>query len=126
MGRSTVGPVRPVFTVFVLIVPSPSLTFVVFGDTRTQHERHRAVVERVAANEPDFVLHTGDLVADGTKRAQWDLFFAIERDLLAHAPLFPVLGNHEQQAALYFDFSAVHFHLPQAGKRSCLSCRCGQ
>lgn len=87
---------------------SVSLTFVVFGDTRTQHERHRAVVERIAAYAPDFVLHTGDLVADGTDERQWDLFFAIERDLLAHAPFFPVLGNHERNAVLYFD----NFYLP--------------
>jgi len=85
-----------------------AFNFVVFGDTRTQHQFHQAVVERIVAQEPDFVLHTGDLVADGLDAGQWDTFFEIERELIAHVPLFPALGNHEGNAPHYFDF----FYLP--------------
>ncbi len=46
--------------------PAP-YQFVVYGDTRTRHDVHRNVMEAIAKLEtPDFVLHTGDLVADGT------------------------------------------------------------
>ena len=83
-------------------------TFVVFGDTRTQHQFHRAVVERIRALAPDFVLHTGDLVADGHQAGEWGIFFEIERELLARVPLFTVLGNHEHDSPLYFDL----FYLP--------------
>jgi len=83
-------------------------TFVAFGDTRTQHQIHRQVVGRILEQEPDFVLHTGDLVDNGWDTGQWAAFFAIERELMARAPLFPALGNHESNSSLYFDF----FHLP--------------
>jgi hypothetical protein len=88
--------------------PPPPFTFAVYGDTRTQHEIHRAVVARVLASAPDFALHTGDLVADGGDPVQWDTFFEIERDLLARVPLFPALGNHERNSPLYFE----RFDLP--------------
>jgi predicted phosphodiesterase len=83
-------------------------TFVVFGDTRTQHQFHQAVVEQIVAQEPDFVLHSGDLVANGHSAHEWETFFGIERELMAHAPLFPTLGNHEGDALHYFDL----FYLP--------------
>ncbi len=85
-----------------------AFTFVVFGDTRTQHQCHQAVVERIVAVEPDFVLHTGDLVAHGNADHEWETFFEIERELMAHVPLFPALGNHEGNDPRYFDL----FYLP--------------
>jgi predicted phosphodiesterase len=83
-------------------------TFVVFGDTRTQHRVHRAVADQIVALDPDFLLHTGDLVAHGHSAGEWGSFFEIEQELMAHAPLFPVLGNHEGNSRLYFDL----FYLP--------------
>jgi len=83
-------------------------TFVAFGDTRTQHQPHQAVVDRIVALEPDFVLHTGDLVAMGSINSLWETFFEIERELMARAPLYPALGNHEVNHAHYFDL----FYLP--------------
>jgi len=83
-------------------------TFAVFGDTRTQPQFHQAVVERIVAQVPDFVLNTGDLVASGRRAGEWETFFEIERALLARVPLFPVLGNHEGNSPLYFDL----FYLP--------------
>ena len=88
--------------------PGQPFTFAVFGDTRTQHEIHRAVVERIGAQQPDFVLHTGDLVTHGESLPEWENFFAIERDLMARAPLFPMPGNHELNSSHYFDL----FYLP--------------
>lgn len=85
-----------------------TFTFVAFGDTRTQHQIHRQVVQRIAAVEPDFVLHTGDLVAMGSATHQWRNFFEIEQELVARAPLFPTLGNHEGANPRYFDL----FYLP--------------
>ncbi|MEA3341923.1 MAG: metallophosphoesterase, partial [Chloroflexota bacterium] len=81
---------------------------VAFGDTRTQHQIHRHVAARIMEQEPDFVLHTGDLVDNGWDSEQWATFFEIEGELMARAPLFPALGNHETDSNFYFDF----FHLP--------------
>jgi hypothetical protein len=83
-------------------------SFVVFGDTRTQHASHRAVVDLVTGLEPDLALHTGDLVAHGGVESEWRLFFEIESALMARVPLFPTLGNHEANSPLYYDL----FYLP--------------
>jgi len=83
-------------------------TFAAFGDTRTQHQIHQEVVDSMVAIEPDFVLHTGDLVNSGYMFPDWETFFEIERELMARAPLFPALGNHEVNHQYYFDF----FYLP--------------
>ncbi len=83
-------------------------SFVVFGDTRSGHEVHRTIVDRIVALSPNFVLHTGDLVANGELSSDWDRFFQIEAPLVAQTSLFPSPGNHEQNSPLYFEL----FHLP--------------
>ncbi|HUJ19884.1 MAG TPA: metallophosphoesterase [Bryobacteraceae bacterium] len=92
--------------------PAPNSTapfeFVVYGDTRTRHEMHRKVVAAILKYAtPQFVLHTGDLVADGADSAQWPVFFDIERELLRKAAFFPSLGNHERNNRQYYDFFDV-------------------
>jgi acid phosphatase type 7 len=86
--------------------PQP-FRFVVFGDTRSRHELHQKVANAIVGAEPDFVLHTGDLVADGLDPDHWATFFRIERELLRRTVFFPVLGNHERNSAQYFDFFDV-------------------
>ena len=79
--------------------------FVVYGDTRTRHDVHRAVIQGILKNsQPDFVMHTGDLVAEGSDASLWPIFFDAERELLRHAAFFPAIGNHERNARNYFDF----------------------
>ena len=78
--------------------------FVVFGDTRSDHGAHRAVVAEIIRNNPDFVLNTGDLVNDGYCLDDWRAFFGIERNLMKNAPYMPVIGNHEENSPYYFSF----------------------
>ena len=79
--------------------------FLVLGDTRTRHDVHRRVVEAILRDGiPDFVVHTGDLVADGDDTSMWPIFFDIERDLLRQAAFFPALGNHERNSHDFYDF----------------------
>jgi predicted phosphodiesterase len=78
--------------------------FVVYGDTRTRHELHRKIVAAVAKAEPDFLVHTGDLVSDGRETAQWPTFFEISRDLFSKTVFFPVLGNHERNNKRFYEF----------------------
>lgn len=79
--------------------------FVVYGDTRTRHDVHRSVIAAILKNaNPEFIMHTGDLVADGYDSSLWPIFFDVERELLRKAPIFPALGNHERHANRYFDF----------------------
>jgi predicted phosphodiesterase len=76
--------------------PSEPFSFVVFGDTRENRDQHRALVERVRREVPDFILMTGDMVDDGSNETDWQAFFAVERELLAENVLFPSVGNHDR------------------------------
>lgn len=76
---------------------------VVFGDTRSNHDDHRAVVHSILPGMPQLVFHSGDLVGDGLSSALWDTFFKIEAPLIRDVPLYPVMGNHENNAQEFFD-----------------------
>jgi 3',5'-cyclic AMP phosphodiesterase CpdA len=78
-------------------------TFVAYGDTRSGHDIHRQIAERILTLMPDFAVHTGDLVAQGMYDSEWDRFFEIEQALLANVPLFPSPGNHDANSQHYFD-----------------------
>ncbi len=78
--------------------PAPGETkvrFAVFGDTRTNHQVHRAVIEPLARENLDFYLHTGDMVERGGRDDLWITFFQIERPLMMKTPIFPSIGNHD-------------------------------
>lgn len=70
--------------------------FAAFGDTRTGHRVHRALIESMAREAVDFVVHSGDLVEFGGVEEQWQLFFRIERPVIARAPLMAAIGNHDE------------------------------
>jgi predicted phosphodiesterase len=72
--------------------------FVIYGDTRTQRHRHAEVVRAIVREGAEFVLHTGDLVADGRNEDDWQDFFDAAAPLLRNVPLVPVIGNHEVQS----------------------------
>ena len=82
-----------------------SFQFVVYGDTRTRHDFHRQVIDALLKHaDPDLILHTGDLVANGADTSLWPVFFDIERELLRKAAFFPALGNHERNDRSFYDF----------------------
>jgi hypothetical protein len=72
-------------------------SFIVMGDSRSNAEAHRRVIERVSQEVPDFILGTGDMVDDGASQEQWQTFFDVERELLADNVYFPAVGNHDRQ-----------------------------
>ncbi len=86
-------------------------TLVAYGDTRTNHNDHLAVVNRIIEHEPDLVLHCGDLVENGNVLSQWDVFFDTTKDLMKNVPFYPALGNHENNAQNYYDL----FYPPAGG-----------
>ena len=86
--------------------------FVVLGDTRSDKTSHTSVVTAIALEKDvRFYLNTGDLVSSGEIQAEWDEFFKIEKLLMSHIPLYPVIGNHDEKsgkAPIY----KKHFVLP--------------
>jgi hypothetical protein len=70
-------------------------SFVVYGDTRQGGDAAGQLVQRIVAEQPDFVVHTGDFVRKGDDEDAWRTSFAEQAPLLSSLPFFPVLGNHE-------------------------------
>ncbi|HLS25538.1 MAG TPA: metallophosphoesterase family protein [Beutenbergiaceae bacterium] len=68
----------------------------------TEGQGYRAVVDLAAQDEPDLLLHPGDLVAGGGYQPAWDEYFAVtsRHGLLATTPLLPAMGNWENFGAL--------------------------
>ena len=59
-----------------------------------------------------FVMIPGDLVANGNSYSQWQNdFFGQAENLFTRVPVYPVLGNHENNSAYYFQY----FTLPENG-----------
>ena len=98
-------------------------SFVIYGDTRTHADKHKKISDLIASENPEFVVLSGDLVANGDK---WDLwkkeFFDPASIFLKKTVLWPALGNHEGSGKIYlslfdlpgnekyysFDYSNLH------------------
>ncbi|MHB9036913.1 MAG: purple acid phosphatase family protein [Armatimonadota bacterium] len=89
--------------------PGP-VKFVVYGDSRSNPKKHKSVIDAMA-KEPgvDFVLHTGDVVANGNDLDSWiPMYFAPAAAMIRKVSFYPVLGNHESNSSNYF----TYFSLP--------------
>jgi len=69
--------------------------FIVYGDNRSDAAAHAAVVRAIEGSPSDFLVNTGDMVANGEDAGQWRAFFEIEHALLRDRCLFAAVGNHE-------------------------------
>ena len=91
--------------------------FLVYGDNRDRDADHRAVIQAMLPEHPDFILQTGDMVSRASDDLQWQRYFAAAGPLMRSIPMYPALGNHE----LRFDPEANHFFryfvLPAGGTR---------
>lgn len=73
----------------------PSHAVIVYGDSRSGHSIHKAIVQAIIKTKPSAVFHTGDLVNDGSSSADWATFNSITSELVESAPFYPALGNHD-------------------------------
>ncbi|MBL8853491.1 MAG: metallophosphoesterase [Planctomycetaceae bacterium] len=88
--------------------PGTPVTFAVISDTQKNPKVAGAIAEHAWAQRPHFLLLPGDLVDQGKKDSDWrEEFFPSLNPLISRIPLFPVLGNHEQNAKNYFDYMAL-------------------
>ncbi len=86
---------------------SSKIFFNVIGDTRDDLETYKKIADLASSTKPDFVLHLGDLTENEGTLKDWEDFFNAGKSLLSQAPIFPVLGNHDESDK-YFDF----FNIP--------------
>ncbi|MBI5093691.1 MAG: metallophosphoesterase [Candidatus Hydrogenedentes bacterium] len=77
--------------------------FAVLGDTRTRHDVHQKIVNRIIAEKPLLTVNTGDLVGNGTKFSDWEQFFRINHELMRTTPYVAALGNHEKNTKTFFE-----------------------
>ena len=103
LGGQTVG--KGSFTTAPKLDSGAPLKFIVYGDDRTNPDVHRAIVRAIKDTPSDFLVNTGDMVADGASAADWQSFFDIEAPLLRDHALFACIGNHE----LYDDAAGANF-----------------
>lgn len=76
------------------------MSFVVFGDTRTNHAEHANVIDGILlkmdqSDHAAFVVNTGDLTNTAGNEEEWGTFFEIEHPLISVVPILVVFGNHE-------------------------------
>ena len=72
----------------------------VWGDTQNnefneQFEKTRQIVGQMIPIKPDFILHMGDIVNNGSITPDWLNFLTVAQPLTAFAPMMPTLGNHD-------------------------------
>ncbi len=106
-------------------VPSDdtTLTFYVYGDTRTYplyHDSVAAAIVRDFMQNPSnqtFIISTGDLITDGGLEESWDEeFFNPDypniQKMLAHLPYMSATGNHEGRGFLFRLFFPYEMDVP--------------
>ncbi len=97
-----------------------SWRFAAISDTQVDgnnSQKHREVIEEGImaytaqqygpdmAEELAFLVHCGDLVSTGSNHSQWqNHYFGQAQELYEQVPSYSVLGNHEADAALYYEY----------------------
>ncbi|HHS14442.1 MAG TPA: hypothetical protein ENN03_11850 [bacterium] len=78
---------------------------IIYGDTRTNDNYHRDVLSSIVTNTPNykFVINIGDVVANGTRESDWQIWQAACDDILGgtgqnmRPPLYMACtGNHDK------------------------------
>ena len=83
-------------------------TFVAIGDTQSQPQVVKRVADLAYETRPSLLVHAGDLVSTGGDKSHWvNHFFPNMRPLIDRVAIMPVLGNHEQDARLYYDYMSL-------------------
>jgi acid phosphatase type 7 len=71
------------------------ITFLAYGDCRTDAAAHAAVMHAMAQYPADFIVNTGDLVERGNSLENWEQLFDLEAEILRDHPVLAAIGNHE-------------------------------
>ena len=104
-GRQVIS---PVYTFKTAVKDSSSFMFALIGDTQRNSGTPWAwgkIAEKVWADRPNFVVLAGDLVDKGMRKSDWlEDFFPKGHILMSRVPVYPVLGNHEQDAPYYYQY----------------------
>ncbi|HAW96436.1 MAG: metallophosphoesterase [Phycisphaerae bacterium] len=107
MGRPLVSDVLSFQTAASRGVP---VTFALLSDTQDNPEVCSTLATHIWDQRPGFIIHPGDLTGTGSLKGDWtEEFFPGMNGLLSRVAMYPVLGNHEQDARHYYRY----FSLPE-------------
>ena len=87
-----------------------SFTCVLYGDSRgiwDNWTHATKVANAINTEKPDFAIHLGDMVDNGTIHSEWTSWLNLMRPLMQNITVFGVLGNHEENADRYFEIFAL-------------------
>lgn len=97
-----------VYSFKTAVQDSSAYMFALIGDTQRNSSTPWAwgkIAELVWQKRPNFVIHVGDLVDQGHKKTDWtEHFFPFGHQLMSRVPVYPVLGNHENDSPLYYQY----------------------
>ena len=101
--RVQVGAESTPFSQFTTARAGPApFHFAVYGDSRSNPRYHARIARAILSHHPAFVVHTGDLVADGRDAKQWaPQFFRPAAELLRECPIIPAMGTHDGNSVLF-------------------------
>ena len=98
----------PILTFQTAVQEGTPFAFAVISDTQSNPAVSGKIAEMAWGMRPHFLVHPGDLVGTGTNKRHWlKEFFPSMNPLLARVPMYPVLGNHEQDARFYYEYMAL-------------------
>ncbi|MCU6713095.1 phosphodiester glycosidase family protein [Paenibacillus sp. J5C_2022] len=63
----------------------------------------------------EFIVHGGDLVEDGFRENEWNMWFGAAEEELMSTTVVPVVGNHEVTGTRHNEDFLAHFNHPQNG-----------
>lgn len=77
-------------------IASQNYQFDVWGDSGSGNDGQKALAVQIDSSNPDFLLHTGDLIyPTGAAEDFNSLFFDIYQKVLSRVPFYGTLGNHD-------------------------------
>lgn len=83
-------------------------TFGILGDTQGNPKVCKRLSDQLWMQRPNFTIIPGDLVDSGPNKQQWvEEFFPGMQPLSSRVAFFPTIGNHEQNAAHYYNYVSV-------------------
>lgn len=100
-----------------------TVRFIAFGDSGVGSTEQRQLAARMTSDAFDFAVHTGDVAysynagGPGGYNQLQQYFFDIYRDWLRRSPMYPSIGNHDEEANNAAPFRDL-FVLPEHGATS--------
>lgn len=96
------------FTFSTAVDEATPYAFAVIGDTQGNPEVSAKLSKLAWAQRPSFAVHAGDLVSTGRDSDHWTQhFFPGMEELISRVPVYPVLGNHEDDSPLYYQYMSI-------------------